>query len=82
MVTVFATKCIKPGLCTQRQKRVNIHVTLQDFSPDLQNIYADISSASVTLCNSARDGDDHKHSGIMSNRVMTSRSTFRSIETQ
>ena len=33
------------------------HVTLQNFTPDLQKIYTDISAVSVTLCNSAsRDG--------------------------
>ena len=28
------------------------YVTLQDFTPDLQKIYTDISAISVTLCNS------------------------------
>ena len=29
------------------------YVTLQNFTPDLQKIYTDISAISVTLCNSA-----------------------------
>ena len=33
-------------------KPVYIHVTLKDFTPDLQKIYTDISAISVTLCNS------------------------------
>ena len=31
----------------------SVYVTHQDFTPDLQNIYTDISAISVTLCNSA-----------------------------
>ena len=32
------------------------YVTLQDFTPDLQKIYTDISAISVTLCNSVATG--------------------------
>ena len=33
------------------------YVTLQNFTPDLQKIYTDISGESVTLCNSGLQPD-------------------------
>ena len=44
----FSSKFTQKSVFIQRAR---IHVNLQDFTPDLEIIYTDISAISVTLCN-------------------------------
>ena len=50
---IFHTKKIPQKFPSKGIHNVkSAYVTLQNFTPDLQKIYTDISAVSVTLCNS------------------------------